>query len=95
MITGKVTGEIYSTIHHPYFGGKKLLIVEKTRPDGSLSGDYLIAVDHGVDAGVGDPVLVVDEGNSARQIVDSATAPLRSVIVGIIDAMDISVGERT
>lgn len=91
MITGKVTGEIFATVQHPFYAGRKMLIVEKTRPDGSLSGDYLIAVDHSVDAGVGDTVLVVDEGNSARQIVGSPTAPLRSVVAGIIDSVDISV----
>ena len=88
MITGKVIGEIHSTVQHPFFEGKKLLVVEKTKPDGQLMGDYLIAVDT-VGAGVGEPVLIVDEGNSARQIVDSTTAPLRSVIVGIIDQISL------
>lgn len=85
MITGKVSGEIYATIKHPFYEGKRMLVVEKTKPDGSPAGDYLIAVDRATDAGVGEPVLVVDEGNSARQIFDSANAPVRSVVVGIID----------
>lgn len=84
MIIGKVIGEIYSTINHPFYDGKKMLVVEKTAPDGKPLGDYLIAVDT-VGAGVGEPVLVIDEGNSARQVVDSPNAPVRSVIVGIID----------
>ncbi|MBC8455685.1 hypothetical protein H8D59_00375, partial [bacterium] len=37
----------------------------------------------------GETVLVVDEGNSARQIVDEENAPIRSIIVGIVD--DVSV----
>lgn len=88
MITGKVIGEMYATIQHPFFNGRKLMVVEKTKPDGHLTGDYLIAVDT-VGAGVGELVLIVDEGNSARQIVDSTTAPLRSVIVGIIDQVSL------
>ena len=32
-------------------------------------------------------VLVLDEGNGARQIVGSTDAPVRSVIVGIVDAV--------
>jgi ethanolamine utilization protein EutN len=84
MILGKVIGEIHATIQHPFYGGKKLLIVEKTRPDGSSAGDYLIACDV-VDAGVGEPVLVLDEGNGARQVFESTTAPVRSVVVGVID----------
>jgi len=84
MILGTVIGSIDSTINHPFYDGKKLLIVEKTTPEGQPAGDYLIAIDT-VDAGVGDRVLVIDEGNSARQIINSTTAPLRSIIVGIID----------
>jgi microcompartment protein CcmK/EutM len=33
-------------------------------------------------------VLVIDEGNSARQIVKNKDAPLRSIIVGIVDRVD-------
>jgi microcompartment protein CcmK/EutM len=35
-------------------------------------------------------VLIVDEGNSARQVLGLPTAPIRSVVVGIVDeiAMD-------
>ena len=84
MIVGRVIGEIYSTIKHPFYDGKRMLVVEKTTPAGEASGDYLIAVD-AVDAGVGEPVLVLDEGNGARQIFGSTDAPVRSVVVGIID----------
>lgn len=88
MITGIVSGNVYSTINHPFYDGKKLLIVDKTDMRGKPTGDYLIAVDS-VDAGVGDPVLVVDEGNGARQIIGDPNAPIRSIIVGIIDHMDV------
>jgi microcompartment protein CcmK/EutM len=89
MIVGKVAGSIYATIQHPYFDGKKLLIVDKVAPPGIPSDGYLIAVDT-VGAGVGEYVLVIDEGNSARQIIGSTTAPLRSIIVGIIDEIAVS-----
>ncbi len=89
MIVGKVTGSIYATIQHPFYDGKKLLIVDKVAPPGIPSDGYLIAIDS-VGAGVGEYVLVIDEGNSARQIVDSTTAPLRSIIVGIIDEIAVS-----
>ena len=88
MIIGKVIGDIYSTINHPFFNGKKLLVVEKITPEGKPAGDYIIAVDS-VGAGVGEQVLVVDEGNSARQIIGSTAAPLRSIIVGIIDEISV------
>jgi len=88
MIVGRVIGEIYSTINHPIFDRRKLLVVEKLAPGGRAPDDYLVAID-AVDAGVGQTVLVIDEGNSARQVLSAPNAPTRSVIVGIIDAIDI------
>jgi microcompartment protein CcmK/EutM len=84
MIIGTVKGEIVATIEHPFYTGRKKLIVEKQDSAGNPTG-YLIAIDSGVAAGPGDRVLVLDEGNSARQIVNSANAPVRSIIIGIVD----------
>lgn len=89
MILGRVIGEITSTINHPFYGAKKLLVVERTDPAGVSLPDYLVAVDT-VGAGVGERVLVLDEGNGARQVFASTDAPVRSVIVGIIDAVESS-----
>ena len=84
MIIGRVIGAITSTINHPFYDAKKLLIVERTDADGAPLADYLIAVDS-VGAGDGERVLVLDEGNGARQVFASTDAPVRSAIVGIID----------
>jgi ethanolamine utilization protein EutN len=85
MILGKVTGTVVSTVQHPFYRGKKQLIVRYVNPDGAFDGErYVIAVDL-VGAGVGETVLVNDEGNSARQLLDAKDAPVRSVIVGIVD----------
>jgi microcompartment protein CcmK/EutM len=79
-------GTITSTINHPFYDARKLMVVERMAPDGAALPDYLIAVDT-VGAGVGERVLVLDEGNGARQVFGSPDAPVRSVIVGIIDAV--------
>ena len=84
MILGIVTGTITSTINHPFYDGRRLLIVDRMNPDWTPTGKYLIAIDMGY-AGVGDRVLVLDEGNGARQVLDDPTGPARSVIVGIVD----------
>lgn len=83
MILGRVIGEVYGTIKHPFYEGKKLLVVERESP----AGTYLIAAD-AVGAGVGEPVLVLDEGNGARQVFDSLDGPVRSVVVGIVDHVE-------
>lgn len=86
MILGRVCGTVVSTVEHPFYDGKKQLIVRACTPDGELDGDkYVVAVDL-VGAGVGQTVLVEDEGNSARQLMATGPdGPVRSVIVGIVD----------
>ena len=83
MKIARVAGTVVSPISHPFFDGQRLLLCDLVDTDGSPNG-YLIAVDV-VDAGVGDRVLICDEGTSARQIFDVASGPIRSVVVGIID----------
>ena len=61
MIIGTVRGHIVSTINHRFYDGKKMLIVDKEDFAGNPGG-YLIAIDSGVGAGVGERVLVIDEG---------------------------------
>ena len=85
MKIGRVAGTVVSPISHPFFDGQRLLLCDLVDPAGTADG-YLIAVDV-VDAGVGDQVLICDEGTSARQIFEIDTGPIRSVIVGIVDAI--------
>ncbi|MBP5786901.1 MAG: EutN/CcmL family microcompartment protein [Kiritimatiellae bacterium] len=84
MILGRVVGAITSTINHPFYDGKKLMLVEKVGEDGKPLPGYLVAVDM-ADSGAGETVLVLDEGNGARQVLESKAGPVRSVIVGVVD----------
>jgi len=84
MYIGRVSGTVVATIKHAAFNGRKLLIVDKLGEDGESTGAYDICVDV-VQAGVGDKVLVLDEGNGARQVLNMKVAPIRAVIVGIVD----------
>jgi microcompartment protein CcmK/EutM len=88
MFLGQVAGEIVSTINHPDYDNRRLLVIDRLTPEGTASGGYLIAV-AAVDAGVGERVLVVDEGTGARQILGSAQAPIRSIVVGVVDSVDL------
>jgi len=84
MILGRVIGEVHGTIKHRFYEGKRLLMIEKLDQHCEPTGDYLIAADS-VGAGADERVLVLDEGNGARQVFDSADGPVRSVVVGVID----------
>jgi len=84
MILARVTGSLVSTIHHPSMNGRTLLVLDKLDQDGEPTGGYVIAVDT-VGAGAGETVIMLDEGNGARQILGEAELPVRSVVVGIVD----------
>ena len=91
MILGRVTGSVVSTIHHPIVDGRKLLLVERLDQQGKATGGYVIALD-GIGAGRGETVLVLDEGNGARQILGDDSAPVRSLVVGIVDEVELGAG---
>lgn len=88
MILGRVKGCVVSTVKHPSYEGKKVLLVEPVSPDGSPRKGTLVAVDT-VGAGEGDIVLVASEGRSATEILGfTSRMPLRSVIIGIVDHIE-------
>jgi len=81
---GRVVGNVVSTIKAPDFEDRTLLLVDLVGPDGTPSGGYHIAVDN-IGAGAGETVLLLDEGNGARQVLDAPGAPIRTVVIGIVD----------
>jgi microcompartment protein CcmK/EutM len=84
----RVAGTVVSTISAPIFDHQRLLLCDYLTPNGEPTGDYVIAVDV-VDAGAGETVLILDEGNGARQIMGRPVAPIRAVVVGIVDEVDV------
>jgi ethanolamine utilization protein EutN len=81
----RVVGNVVATIAAPTFAGRRLLVCELLDESGEAGGEgYTLAVD-AVGAGAGERVLVLDEGNSARQVVGDPSAPIRAVVVGIVD----------
>ena len=88
MILARITGNVVSTIHHSIVDGQKLLIAERLDGAGKPLGGYLIAMD-AIGAGMGETVLILDEGTGARQILNDSNAPVRSIVVGIVDAIEL------
>ncbi|MDX1691752.1 MAG: EutN/CcmL family microcompartment protein [Acidimicrobiia bacterium] len=89
MKLGRVSGTVVSTINHPVYDDRRLLLVDLVGPDGEDTGDYLICVD-AVGAGAGEQVLVLDEGNGARQVVGWPGGPIRAVVIGIVDDVEVA-----
>jgi len=88
MILGKVIGNIVSTIKLDAYKGYKLLIIQPINPYGNPIGNAFISLDT-VQAGIKDIVLVIDEGNSARLIINNKMAPVRSIVTGIVDEIEV------
>lgn len=84
MFLAEVIGTVVSPVQHPVLAGERLLLLRVLKPDGSPAGKTRIALDR-AGAGVGERVLVVDEGNSGRQLVAKKDAPVKTVIVGVVD----------
>ena len=88
MLIGRVKGNVVATIKTPSHENQKLLVVEPLNPDCTPQGGSLIAVDAG-QAGIGDYVLVIAEGNSCRQLVNRKDGAIDAVVVGVIDYIEI------
>jgi len=84
----RVSGTVVSTFNAPVFDSRTLLLCDVLTPSGKPTGKYTLAVDT-VQAGAGETVLILDEGNSARQVVGAPEAPIRAVVVGIVDEVDL------
>jgi ethanolamine utilization protein EutN len=82
----RVAGTVVSTINVPVYDNRRLLMCDLLDDRGNDTGGYIIAVD-AVGAGYRETVLVLDEGNGARQVVGDPSAPIRAVVVGIIDQL--------
>jgi microcompartment protein CcmK/EutM len=79
---------VVSTAKLEALSGYKILMVQPVDPKGKDVGSVSLALDS-VQAGVGDTVLIIDEGNSSRMIVGDPMAPIRTMVVGIVDQVHV------
>ena len=77
----RVIGHVVASSKHPLLTGHKIMVV---RPEDEEGGALQVAVD-GVQAGIGNKVLVVQSGAAGIEVTGAERPPCRSVIVGIID----------
>ncbi len=89
MLLAKVTGNIVATQKNSYLEGHKLLIIQNIDLEGNFIGKKdVIALDF-VDSGIGDTVLVVQEGAAVKQILGHRKAPVHSIIVAVVDKINV------
>jgi ethanolamine utilization protein EutN len=87
----KVLGTVVATEKHPAFHARKILVVQPLDEHQKPLGKSYLAIDHTSSAGKGDVVLVMNEGSGTRQVIGDKSAPIRSLIMGVVD--QVSLGE--
>lgn len=89
MRLGKVIGTVVSTIQAQGYESKKILIIQPVDPDGNAKGIAFLAIDM-VQAGVGETVLTIEEGNSARQVIhNKEILTVKAVVAAIVDEITV------
>ncbi|MGB5529124.1 MAG: EutN/CcmL family microcompartment protein [Ignavibacteriaceae bacterium] len=89
MILAKVKGNLVSTQKNSYLVGQKLLLVHPIDLNNNYIGkNDVVAIDV-VDAGIGDTVLLVQEGKAVQQILGHKNAPVHSIVVAVVDSIDV------
>jgi len=88
MFLARVIGDVVSTHRHEHLGHKKLLLVRRLDLDDREEGGEVIALDV-IGVGVGEKVLIVQEGNAARSLFNDTRIPVQAVVVGVVDHVTI------
>jgi carbon dioxide concentrating mechanism protein CcmL len=90
VILARVKGNLVSTQKDKNLVGQKLLIVHPIDLEGNKIGiKDVIALDT-VNSGIGDTVILVQEGKAVQQILGNKTTPAHSIIVAVVDSLKVN-----
>ncbi|MGI6454471.1 MAG: EutN/CcmL family microcompartment protein [bacterium] len=87
MILGKVVGTVVSTQKDPKLGGLKMLLVQQLTMELEPTKSFVVVVDS-VGAGK-DEIVVCCSGSSARLTEVTQNLPVDTVIIAIVDSLEI------
>ncbi len=87
MFLARVTHRVVASQKHPAYEGRSVFVVQPVCPDGRPAGEEWVAVDY-VGAGVGDLVVCGGAPGVARSVFALELAPIRTLIMAIVDSLD-------
>ncbi|MBA4251882.1 MAG: hypothetical protein C0425_03160 [Chlorobiaceae bacterium] len=90
MILARVKGNLVSTQKNIELRGHKLMIIHPVNLKGEFIGKQDIVALDMIDSGIGDTVLVVQEGDAVQQILKNKKLPVHTIIVAIVDNIDVN-----
>ena len=89
MLFAKVLGNIVATQKNHRYENASVMLCQQITPEGEETAYTVLAL-NSVDAGVGDTVLIVQEGWSASTAsTGKSGAAIDSAIVGVVDRIDL------
>ena len=89
MTLGRVVGNVVATQKNEKLEGAKLMLVQPLDLSLQAKGVPVLAVD-GVDAGIGDLVLLIQDGRSAQLVLGKGTAAVDAAVIGVVDAVEMA-----
>jgi ethanolamine utilization protein EutN len=89
MILARVVGNVVATQKNFRYQNARVMLCQQITPEGEEMSNTILALDS-VDAGVGDTVLIVQEGwGASTAATGEAGAAIDSAIVGVVDTIDL------
>lgn len=86
MLIARVVGNVVSTQKNAKLEGAKLLLVQPLDLGGEPRGAAVLAIDS-VDAGIGDRVLLIQDGRSAQLALGRGVAAVDAAVIGVVDTV--------
>ncbi len=88
MILARVVGNVVATQKNERYANARVMMCQPVTPQGEETGATLLALDS-VDSGIGDTVLVVQEGwGASTAATGEQGAAIDSAIIGVVDRID-------
>ena len=84
MQIGEIVGHAVSTVKHASMTGWRLPVVQLLGVDGRPDGEPVLAIDS-LGAGVGDRVIVCNDGAGTRELMKQKNSPVRWFVMGVKD----------
>ncbi len=95
MLLAKVLGNVVATQKNHRYENASVMLCQQITPEGEETAYTVLAL-NALDAGVGDTVLIVQEGWSASTAATGKSgAAIDSAIVGVVDRIDLLEDEQT
>lgn len=89
MLIAKVIGNVVATQKNQRYEGSRVMLCRQITPEGDDMGYTCLALDS-VDSGVGDTVIIVQEGwGASTASTGRPGAAIDSAIVGVVDRIDL------